>query len=75
MLLYYLETYTMRSVIFNDRTELSAKILELIYKSNKDSVTLNSKPSTKYTLNLTRSPVMDSFVIVDMYIFIIIAFL
>ena len=34
----------MWSVIFNDMTEWSATILDLIYENNKDFVIQNSKP-------------------------------
>ena len=58
--------------------------LELIYENNKDSVDKNSKPVyEEYKQNYSHehlefykiSLVMDTFVIVDMYIIIVIAFL
>ena len=44
LLVYYLESKTLQSVIYNDMTDLSATILELICESDKDSVTQNRKP-------------------------------
>ena len=54
------------------------------YENNKDSVTQNSKPVSgehqqnnwKYHLGILQDlPVMDTFVIVDMYIFIVMSFM
>ena len=42
--IYKIVVHTMLSVIYNNMTELSAIILELIYENDKDSVTRNSKP-------------------------------
>ena len=43
MLLYYQESYILQSVIFNDMTELSATIRELIFESGKNDVAQISK--------------------------------
>ena len=43
-LLYYLESKTLQWMKFNNMTELSATILDLIYENNKDSVTQNNQP-------------------------------
>ena len=40
----YIIITLLRQVIFNDMTELSATILELIFESDMDSVAQDSKP-------------------------------